>query len=250
MKNKILLILAVIGCFLGLKTAGDLGSLWFIPCLLGGYCFVAGMTLLSCVYGGTVWGIKIPSSKAGKTAAFLSVPALILGGYGLACVFLALVTFSVKALIGIALFVIGIVIASLSMKKICENKIVAGCDNALCLGQIDLFQEIDKEIHNAAFFVVSFEGIALFTGTNYCYQIYRYEDYRLGELSVPQEVALVGMYFVQKYHDEFTFKVDMEVIPGEPGQTVVAVGTGGIGVARTSGTRDQRIFRSYIFTKR
>lgn len=174
---------------------------------------------------------------------------MILGGYGLGCVFLCIVSFSGKALIGILLFVAGYLVSALTLKSSGEKK-TASSDNALCLGQIDLFQELDKEIHDAAYFVVAFEGVALFSSTNYCYQIYRYEDYRLGELTTPQEVALVGMYFVQKYHDEFTFKVDMEVIPGEPGQTVVAVGTGGIGVARTSGTRDQRIFRSYIFTKR
>lgn len=249
MKNKFLLILGVIGCFLGLKTAGVWGGLWFIPCLLGGYCFSTGILYSSAVFGGIVWGITIPKSAAGKKASAFSIPAMILGGYGLGCVFLCIVSFSGKALIGILLFVAGYLVSALTLKSSGEKK-TASSDNALCLGQIDLFQELDKEIHDAAYFVVAFEGVALFSSTNYCYQIYRYEDYRLGELTTPQEVALVGMYFVQKYHDEFTFKVDMEVIPGEPGQTVVAVGTGGIGVARTSGTRDQRIFRSYIFTKR
>lgn len=249
MKNKFVLILAVIGCLLGLKTAGNLGAFGLFLCFLGGCSICEGITLFSSVYGGTVWGIKIPKSQAGKNASLLSILFIIIGGYGLACVICALFTFSVTALIGIALFAIGLIITALSMNKVAEKQ-TANADNALCLGQIDLFQEIDKEIHNASFFVVSFEGVALYTSTNYCYQIYRYEDYRLGSLSVPQEVALVGMYFVQKYHNEFTFRVDMEVIPGEPGQTVVAVGTGGIGIARTSGTRDQRIFRSYIFTKR
>ena len=113
-----------------------------------------------------------------------------------------------------------------------------------------MFKEIDKEIYNAAYFVVGFEGIALFSNANYCNAVYRYEDYQLGELSMVEEVALVGTYFVQKYHEHFTFKVDEEVIPGQPGQTVVAVGMGGVSVARIKGTRDQRLFRSYIFTKR
>lgn len=249
MKNKLVLILGAIGCLLGFNTAGFLGAFGLAFCLIGGFCLAIGTYLYSAVFGGTVWGINIPKSPAGKKASSFAIPTIIIGGYGVACVFLALLSFSGKALIGIALFAIGLIVPSLFMNKVAEEQ-TANSDNALCLGQIDLFQEIDKEIHNATFFVVSFEGVALFTSTNYCYQIYRYEDYRLGDLSVPQEVALVGMYFVQKYHDEFTFKVDMEVIPGEPGQTVVAVGTGGIGVARTSGTRDQRIFRSYIFTKR
>lgn len=250
MKNKFLSIFVILGAFLGIKSQGSFGfALGYVLCLIGGFCFVAGAVLFTSVYGGTVWGVKIPKSSAGKKATLLSVPALIVGGFGLGCTILCLLTFSSAALIGLALFVIGLVIASLTMKSISEKATARG-NNALCLGEIDLFKEIDSEIHNAAYFVVAFEGVALFSGTNYCYQVYRYEDYRLGELSTPQEVALVGMYFVQKYHDEFTFKVDMEVIPGEPGQTVVAVGTGGIGIARTSGTRDQRIFRSYIFTKK
>ncbi len=61
---------------------------------------------------------------------------------------------------------------------------------------------------------------------------------------------MVGTYFVQKYHENYTFKVDMAVIPGEPGKTVIAFGTGGIGIARIQGTPDIRIFRSYIFTKK
>ena len=67
---------------------------------------------------------------------------------------------------------------------------------------------------------------------------------------MPEEVALVGTYFVQKYNDKFTYKVDMEVIPGEPGRTVVSVGSGGVSMGRIQGTPDQALFRSYIFTRK
>ena len=118
------------------------------------------------------------------------------------------------------------------------------------LDQFPIFSHIDSNMEQAVSFVVSYEGVALYSKANYCYAVYLYEDYELGTLSTPEEVALVGAYFLQKYGKDYTFKVDMKVIPGEPGQTVVAVGTGGVGIARTSGTPDKRIFRSYIFTKR
>lgn len=249
MKQKLVSLFGIIGCALGLFTAGSLGGfLGYVLCLLGGFSFVVGVMFFTSVYGGKVWGINIPMSPVGKKKYMLSIPALIVGGYGIGCVIRCLLTFRISAIIGLALFVIGILVAVSFLKKFTEKSIAKG-DNALCLGEIELFKQIDNEIKTASHFVVGFEGVALFSSANYCYAVYRYEDYQLGELSTVEEVALVGTYFVQKYHEEFTFKVDEEVIPGEPGQTVVAVGMGGISVARVKGTRDQRLFRSYIFTK-
>ncbi len=212
-------------------------------------------------YNGCVWGIKIISTTKNKLTMLVScfglLPCLFLG----VNVFidkLGIVISSIfggKLIIGIIMLVlcaldIGAVYlgAYLSMNK--TKKIIATQSNALHIGELDVFKAIDENINQATYFVVSFEGVALFTNTNYCYAVYPYTDYRLGDLSSPEEVAMIGMYFVQKYHKEFDFKIDMEVIPGEPGQTAVAVGTGGIAIARTAGTKDQRIFRSYIFTRK
>ena len=40
--------------------------------------------------------------------------------------------------------------------------------------------------------------IALVNKMNDCYVVERYEDYQMGALTSPREVALIGMYFVQK----------------------------------------------------
>ena len=134
--------------------------------------------------------------------------------------------------------------------KVFSERTLARDRNALVLGNYPLFQELDAELGRAAYFVVSFEGVALFSEADYCYAVYPYEDYQLGTLTTPAQVALVGTYFVQRYSKTYTYKVDVEIIPGEPGRTVVAVGTGGIGVARVQGTPDKRLFRSYIFQRK
>lgn len=178
-----------------------------------------------------------------------------MGGYSLIIAILAaffsLTRFEIMStVIHVLGFCIPLAISPFIGKKIAENHIIAKGKNALVLNNFDFFREIDANMDEAVSFVVGFEGVALYSGTNYCYAVYRYTDFQLGELSTPKEVAMVGTYFVQKYHKNYTFKLDVEVIPGEPGQTVVAVGTGGIGIARIQGSPDKRLFRSYIFTKK
>ncbi len=255
MKSKLAALLIVIGGVIAGFTCrhADFTLIPFI--IIGGLALGLSFLFFNSVYGGKVWGIKIKASSRGALVSFLSVIGLVLGGFGIVCTIIAMIHSLASGefigiLVNIICLLVPLAVGPFIGKKITENFIVAKSDNALCLGNIELFKEIDTNISNASHFVVGFEGVALFSSTNYCFAVYRYEDYQLGELSTPEEVALVGTYFVQKYHEQFTFKVDVEVIPGEPGQTVVAVGTGGIAVGRTSGTPDQRIFRSYIFTKR
>ena len=179
---------------------------------------------------------------------------LILGGYSLIITLLSVFAgLSRFYFVGIAIHLLGFFIALALgpiVAKIIAERTLAKDNSAMILGQLELFKDIDSNINDAVNFVVGFEGVALFSQTNYCYAVYLYENYQLGSLSTPEEVALVGTYFVQKYHEKYAFKVDVEVIPGEPGRTVVAVGTGGIGVAKIQGTADQRLFRSYIFTRK
>lgn len=254
--QRIKFLLVVIGGVLAAYSAKNMPSaLVFLVVVLGG--LLLGMSILfsSCVYGGEIWGIKIPYSKNGSIIKVLSFFGLIFGGYAAVTtiigVAVSLASFSlVKIVIYLFCFILPLAIGPMIAKKISEVYLVAKSDNAMILEQIDLFKRIDNNIHNASSFVVGFEGIALFNSATYCYAVYRYEDFQLGELATPEQVALVGTYFVQKYHQNYTFKVDVEVIPGEPGQTVVAVGTGGIEIARIQGTPDTRLFRSYIFTRK
>lgn len=255
MKSKLTTLLIICGGALAGFTASALPfPLAVAIILVGALALSLSVYLFNAVYSGKVWGIKINASSTTTLAVFLSVLGLILGGYAIVCVVIAaLQALSAGNFIGVLVYLACLLVpfcVGLSIAKKLAEKLTAKSNNALCLGDIALFQEIDANIDNTSHFVVGFEGVALYSATNYCFAVYRYEDYQLGELSTPGEVAMVGMYFVQKYHEKFTFKVDVEVIPGEPGQTVVAVGSGGIAVGKTSGTADQRLFRSYIFTRK
>ena len=221
---------------------------------IGGIVWGISFYTLICVYGGKVWGIKIKAPAEFAIKQFLSMIGGIVGGffmlYSVLCAFTALLSGRISETVLSLVCYWGLMIIAQFVSKPINEKMLARKKYALCLGELPIFKAIDAEISNAAAFVVAFEGVALYSETDYCYAVYRYTDYQLGELSIPAEVAMVGTYFVQKYSKEFTFKVDMEVIPGEPGRTVVAVGAGGVAVGRIAGVPDQRIFRSYIFTRR
>ena len=253
MKSKLGILLLIIGGVLASQTT-QLVTVPLVISVVGGFLLGFSYLLFTSVYGGKVWGIKVKSSTSGKIMQLLSIIGLVVGGYSVVStglvVFVSLFRFDMITLItNIVGFVIPLAIGPFVAKIIAE-KALAKTDTAFHFGELEIFKEIDKNIDSASDFVVGFEGVALFNSANYCYAVYLYENYQLGTLTKPEEVALVGTYFVQKYADKFTFKVDVEVIPGEPGQTVVAVGTGGIGVARIQGTPDKRLFRSYIFKRR
>lgn len=255
MKQKLVSLLLVAGGVLGAFTSTEFSmGLSVTVCAIGGFMVTFGLMLFTSVYGGKVWGIRVPAPASSALMVVLGLFGVVLGGY--ASVHLVMLLISCLSgtefsdfLICLALYVVFLLVGAFVSKPILE-KITANQTNGAVLAQLPIFQAVDANMANAAFFVVGFEGVALFSGTNYCYAVYRYTDYQLGELSTPDEVALVGTYFCQRYHQNFTFKVDTEVIPGTPGQTVVAVGTGGIAVARTQGVPDQRLFRSYIFTRK
>lgn len=255
MKEKLVKLLIIGGGVLGAFTSTEFGiGLSVVICAICGLALPFGLMMFTSVYGGKVWGIRVPAPASATLMTLLGLFGLVAGGYGGVHVAMLLISclsgtrFSMF-LICLAIYIGLLVVGALTSKPILE-KITANQNNGAVLAQLPIFQEIDANMAKAAFFVVGFEGVALFSGTNYCYAVYRYDNFELGELSTPQEVALVGTYFCQKYHQNYTFKVDTEVIPGTPGQTVVAVGTGGIGVARIKGVPDQRLFRSYIFTRK
>ncbi len=252
MRSKFLGVLFILGGVLASFAKLPISSAIIAP--IGGFIFGIACMFFTSVYSGTVWGIKIKSPAYAVFYILFGILGVIIGGFsvihcGLSAFVGLLSGELIESVISIVSFVATLIIGSKLALKFLESA-TAKATHAMVLSNIDMFQEIDANMNDATCFVVGFEGVALFSSTNYCYAVYRYENYRLGELTDPSEVAMVGSYFVQKYHDKFKFKVDMEVIPGEPGQTVVAVGAGGVSVGRISGTPDKRIFRSYIFTKR
>lgn len=253
MKGRIGYLLVIAGAL-----AGVMGVLSFIPFILtstlGALALGIGLFSFTGVYSGCVWGLKVKLTGSAFLMNVISAICLVIGGFSL----IRLVLGAIAGIGGgnipellinlgafIACFFIGGAIA-----KIVMSKINAKSSANIVFETIPLFQEIDANMTDASYFVVSFEGVALYSSTNYCYAVYLYEDYQLGALTTVNEVALVGGYFWQKYIDRYSLKIDSEVIPGEPGQTVVAVGTGGIAVGRTSGTPSQYVFKSYIFTRK
>ncbi len=255
MKAKLTLLLILLGGVIGGFTAGDFNIHYAVVAIIGGLALGMSFLLFTSVYSGKVWGIKIKATSKAVVVSLISAIGLIVGGYSIVITFLTAFTSLLRGeivvtAISVLGFAIPLAVGPIIAKVIQENQMTAKAKNAMVLGELEIFKDIDANMDEAVNFVVGFEGVALFSKTNYCYAVYLYENYALGELSSPAEVAMVGTYFVQKYHDRYTFKVDVEIIPGEPGQTVVAVGTGGIGVARIQGTPDQRLFRSYIFTRK
>ncbi len=255
MKTKLALLLIIIGGALFGVVKDVVDELPpIIISILGGFLIGFSFMLFTSIYSGKVWGIKIKGSSLSKVKVLIGAVGLIIGGFSIVYTFLTLIglLFSgefVAFLINLVAYIVAWILGPIVAKIYLEKTLVKG-SSASVLGKLDIFKEVDANIEKASYFVAGFEGVALFSETNYCYAVYLYEDYQLGELTSPEEVALVGTYFVQKYGDKFTFKVDVEVIPGEPGRTVVAVGTGGIGVGRIQGTPDQHLFRSYIFKRK
>lgn len=253
MKAKFIFLLLVLGGVLATQTT-EFITVPLVVSIVGGFALGFSYLFATCVIGGRVWGIKIKSSTSERIIQFLSYIGLIIGGYSVIStgltVVISLFNFNIVAsIVNLVGFLLALAIGPF-VAKVLGDRVTIKNNNAMHLGELEVFKEIDASIGDASDFVVGFEGVALFNSANYCYAVYLYEDYQLGSLTTPNEVALVGMYFVQKYHDNFTYKVDVEVIPGEPGKTVVAVGTGGIGVARVQGTPDKRLFRSYIFKRK
>ncbi len=246
-------LMLIFGALVGTITINFEPTVTILCCTLGAVIFGFSIYCTKSVFGGVIWGRKISSPAILTIMRIFSVFGMFVGGFSCMTVviygFFMLFDDFVTGLIYLALMLVVTIVSILVTSKI-TTKVVAKSKHAISLGELEIFKEIDSTINQAQKFVVSFEGVALMNSANYCFALYRYDDYQLGELSLPNEVALVGTYFVQKYNDLFKFKVDMEVIPGEPGQTAVAFGTGGIAIAHTSGTKDKRLFRSYIFTKR
>ncbi len=210
-----------------------------------------------CVQGGVIWGIRVPASRRGQISRIISWVLLILS----IAAFAALVVPTARSALALAMsnilfliIYIAVFAGTIYLTAWIAQKLTLHSTkrdkNAAILGELPFVKSVESQMDQAHAFIVSFEGIALVNQMNYCFAVERYEDYQMGSLTSPKEVALIGMYFLQKHHKQFRFKLDMEVIPGEPGQLVTAVGSGGINVAYVHGTKDKRIFRSYIFTRK
>lgn len=210
-------------------------------------------------FSGIVWGIRIQPTAKQRAFMIRHKIFMVLGYIAVAIsapfCFMAILKLLFTNFTGLLIYIAiwfgcAFLFGFIASKRSEHSPLLEKEHNTAILGNLPFIQRVEAQLMNATYFIVSFEGIALVDRMNYCYALERYENYRMGSLSTPNEVAMVGMYFVQKYHHLFDFTVDMERIPGTPGQTITIVGSSGVNYAFTKGTPDQQIFRSYIFTRK
>lgn len=223
------------------------------------YMFTYGFASRKCYFTGQIWGINIQPTpkqaafmKKGKTFMIIGIIGLIVFGMPFfGAWFSVLFTLPILALLYLPIAMALIILGVVACKKHAERpELGSNAENALILGQLPYIQAVEAHINEAYGFIISFEGIAFISNTNYCYAVERYENYQLGDLTSSNDVTLLAMYFEQKYSDQFNYKADFERIPGEPGQRITFVGSGGLNYGYSSGTPDKSIFRSYIFTRK
>ena len=212
---------------------------------------------LRLVTNGTLWGITVPASKGLKKMKTRSIVGLVIAVILFNLSDLAAIKYFIGLLMEafpLAVLYAGLwlsmfVLAILAARK-SSGKRVARETNAFVLGQLPFIQSIEARLDNAETFVVGFDGIALYDTVKACYSVQHYTDYRMGALSKPREVALLALYFSQKHHDEFSWKVKMETIPGTPVQSVVINEFNGTKSGYINGTNDTRAFKCYVFTRK
>ena len=180
------------------------------------YLLVYGIISHQCVCDGKIWGIYIPPTatqaafkKKGKNFMIIGIIGVVITGlpffgawFSLLFEIPVLALLYFPALIGLAVSAIFV------CKKDAEKPEMMEGANNLMLGELPFISATEKHIENAHTFIVSFEGIAFISNTNYCYAVERYENYQLGELNTADEVALVAGYFEQKYNHLFSSKAD------------------------------------------
>ncbi len=217
-------------------------------------------------FGGTIWNITVPMSEKQKKYMtrnrIIMVVSIIAFVVLIIPVFKALLTlvfsgslmgFFKRLLLAFGYFLlfVGSAFAGgyIAYSKAPTSPLLVKENNAAILGELPFIKCIEEQIDQAQSFYVGFDGIALCNDMYYCYAVVHYEDFQMGPLDDASQVALMGLYFVQKYHHQFTFRIDSVYIPGEPGQSITVVGSSGHHVAYTQGTKGQTIFRGYIFNR-
>lgn len=210
-------------------------------------------------FGGRIWNIDVPLSPKQKTfmrrnqlVRILCIVAFLIL---IIPVFKSLLTLVFDGFFGGFLLYIGLFVGlsiaggAIAYYKAMKSPLLTEESNAAILGNLPFVQHVEAQLDQAQSFAVGFDGIALYNNMDYCYDVVHYEDFQMGPLNEDSEVALMGLYFVQKHHNRFSFVIDAVYIPGEPGQRVTVVGSSGYKVAYTEGTPGQSVFKGYIFTR-
>lgn len=183
---------------------------WFAVSL-----FMFSQGLSSCLFEGTVWGIKInASAKQKRIITFSKIScffSLILG-----IVFLIP---AIKSIFGfrsilLTVFIYGIVLY-LSFfivfglgSNVCAKTLYNGCDkNALVLeSESSIFSSIEENIANAEYVGFNGYGFYLYDKRSFCYYAAEFAQFGLGNLTEQHQIDLLRLYFCQKYGKAYSFQ--------------------------------------------
>lgn len=211
------------------------------------------------ISSGNVWGITIPMTegqakkqKKYKIILIISMIVFILTcgpgcGYLFALIFMGPGMFLITIAGFVAIPVVFIKGSKHAKRKMEKMPSITTDKNALILEQLPIIQKVNEELTEAETFIVTDEGIGLFDIRNYCFAAEFYGDYRLGNLTTPGEIALVAMYFAQKYGTEFSFEPTFER-EFYPGKLMSSVGEGVVTVGRINGSFTSTL-SGYIFRR-
>ena len=184
--------------------------------------FLYGLYCNSYIHGGTIWNIVITPTKKqrrfhriGKMLTAIGlVGAISLAIHLLGSVIVLYFFNSAICIIVLCVYALVLLLSAkltfvFAWKKGLKLLYDSDEKNAMALEGVLGFSLIDSNIINdLKYFVVSLDGIYFFNETNCCYFTLNYGTYGLYNLQTTQEIALVGLYFVQKYGKQFSFKID------------------------------------------
>lgn len=232
-----------------------------ILALLGVYLFITNSYWFKGVItSGTVWGIQISATEQQKATRrkhlILAVIGFVLFDITILKAILALIGCLFEGGLFGKIYTILCVIALpvlfiLCLKRI--NKIktdnsLNGETNALALEQFPIIQRVNEQMAEANSFIIAKDGIGLVDARNFCFAAEYFRDYRLGNLSTTREMALVGMYFAQKYKDEFTYEPTFKRT-FIPGAAITSVSSEELYVKSGNGTVKSKL-ESYVFYRK
>lgn len=197
---------------------------------------------LNSIDSGEVFGIQIAAGKRNVTKIIISgILCFLFGGVAIGTMINLLFS---NFRIFVIYFVLLVGTSIISM--ICNYKSgIEKCakeKNALILGELDLIKHIDSEIELSDSFFVGYTDVEVCSQgekEKICYSSYGYS------LSSERELALLGMYFLQRHHSKFEMKVDSEAINSYVVHENMTSGKRYVDIGK-----ERKVLNGYIFTRR
>ncbi len=171
--------------------------------------FVNKLTYALSSYGsGKVFGISVKKSSSDVfIIIILGILQLLFGGYAFSTVF-SLLFYNFEWFLIYFVSFIGALVTTLVIGYKSGIKRSAKGKNALVIGKIPMLTSIDEKIVTADTFSVNYSYIGIIK--NGKIEKINYADFGYDNLKTESELALLGMYFLQRYHSDFRVKVNTE----------------------------------------